>query len=86
MATNTRAIPANAVVHVTAKGAKYTGGNSMQGNGTSWATVKAYLAKNKGATRQQLTTHLQTTHNHGNFVRYQLGTGCLGFTTPPAAK
>jgi hypothetical protein len=82
MGINTRSIAANAILHITTKGAKYTGGNSMQGNGNSWATCKAYLAKNKQATRAQLTAHLQSSHNHGNFVRYQLGTGCLGFTAP----
>lgn len=76
MAINTRNIPANAVVSIS-PASKYVGGNSMQNNGQSWAAVVAFLKANKNVTRAQLTAHLAKTHNHGNFVRYQLGRGNL---------
>jgi hypothetical protein len=76
MAISTRTIPANAVVSISPT-SKYVGGNSMQNNGASWAAVQAFLKANKSVTRAQLTAHLQSTLNHGNFVRYQLGRGNL---------
>jgi len=58
---------------VTKKGAAYQGNaGSTHNTARTWQTVQAFLAANPKATRAQLFTHLQTTHNHGCFVAYAL--------------
>lgn len=78
MAINTKAIPANAVLQVTPKGALYTGNTgSMHNTALTWASVQAHLKANPNTTRAQLFTHLQSTRNHACFVAYALGRGWL---------